>query len=100
MEKYIPHFERDQINLDLFLSLKEQDLVDMGITLLGPRRKLMNVIEQYKVGINCESVVTSPMYVPWERGTLLMRYSLIVLVPAHSVKIFQHRELYSFVLAR
>jgi hypothetical protein len=30
------------------LNLTENDLTDMGITLFGPRKKLLNVIKQYK----------------------------------------------------
>lgn len=30
------------------MELNEKDLTDMGITLFGPRKKLMNVIKQYK----------------------------------------------------
>uniref|UniRef100_A0A914DT91 SAM domain-containing protein n=1 Tax=Acrobeloides nanus TaxID=290746 RepID=A0A914DT91_9BILA len=41
-------FERDEITLSLFLNLTENDLTDMGITLFGPRKKLLNVIKQYK----------------------------------------------------
>lgn len=48
LEKYIPIFERDEINLNLFLKLTEQDLNDMGITLFGPKKKLMNVIKHYQ----------------------------------------------------
>ncbi|KAE9556049.1 hypothetical protein FO519_000683 [Halicephalobus sp. NKZ332] len=48
LEKYIPIFERDEITLNLFLKLTEQDLTDMGINLFGPKKKLMNVINHYQ----------------------------------------------------
>lgn len=48
LEKYISIFERDEITLNLFLKLTEQDLTDMGIKLFGPKKKLMNVINHYQ----------------------------------------------------
>uniref|UniRef100_A0A7E4W2J8 SAM domain-containing protein n=1 Tax=Panagrellus redivivus TaxID=6233 RepID=A0A7E4W2J8_PANRE len=48
LEKYIPIFERDEITLNLFLKLTEEDLAAMGITLFGPKKKIMNVIRHYE----------------------------------------------------
>lgn len=48
LEKYIPVFETNNITLSIFLNLTEKHLTDMGITLFGPRKKLLNVIQQYQ----------------------------------------------------
>jgi hypothetical protein len=48
LEKYIPIFEKSDITLNVFLNLKEKDLTELGITLFGPKKKLLNVIQQYK----------------------------------------------------
>uniref|UniRef100_A0AC34QK63 SAM domain-containing protein n=1 Tax=Panagrolaimus sp. JU765 TaxID=591449 RepID=A0AC34QK63_9BILA len=48
LEKYIPIFEKNEITLNLFLKLTEHDLSEMGITLFGPKKKLMNVIKHYQ----------------------------------------------------
>lgn len=48
LEKYILIFEKNEITLNLFLKLTEHDLTEMGITLFGPKKKLLNVIKHYQ----------------------------------------------------
>ncbi|KAI1713987.1 ankyrin repeats (3 copies) domain-containing protein [Ditylenchus destructor] len=49
LEKYLPNFQIRRINTVQQLSkLLEKDLNDIGITAIGPKKKLLNVICQYK----------------------------------------------------
>ena len=46
LEKYITIFETNDIDLALFGTLKESDLVDLGVISFGARRKLLLAISE------------------------------------------------------
>ncbi|KAL3984743.1 Ankyrin repeats (3 copies) family protein [Acanthocheilonema viteae] len=48
LEKYIEIFENENIDLNLFLELNDADLTEIGIKAFGPRKKMLNVIQQYR----------------------------------------------------
>ncbi|EFO21641.1 hypothetical protein LOAG_06847 [Loa loa] len=48
LEKYIEIFETENIDLNLFLELNDTDLMEIGIKAFGPRKKMLNVIQQYR----------------------------------------------------
>uniref|UniRef100_A0A915PUP7 NAD(+) ADP-ribosyltransferase n=1 Tax=Setaria digitata TaxID=48799 RepID=A0A915PUP7_9BILA len=48
LEKYIETFENENIDLNLFLELNDSDLMEIGIKAFGPRKKMLNVIQQYR----------------------------------------------------
>ncbi|XP_071176021.1 ankyrin repeat and SAM domain-containing protein 3-like isoform X1 [Mytilus edulis] len=47
LTKYLPVFEEQEINLEVFLSLTDNDLKEIGIQLFGPRKKLTNAIARW-----------------------------------------------------
>ncbi|VDK88515.1 unnamed protein product [Litomosoides sigmodontis] len=48
LEKYIEIFENENIDLNLFMELNDADLMEIGIKAFGPRKKMLNVIQQYR----------------------------------------------------
>ena len=44
VDKYSPLFEERGVTFDQLLSFTDKDLKDLGVTLLGPRRKLSSAI--------------------------------------------------------
>ncbi|VDO43569.1 unnamed protein product [Onchocerca flexuosa] len=48
LEKYIELFEIENIDLNLFLELNDDDLIEIGIKAYGPRKKMLNVIQRYR----------------------------------------------------
>ena len=48
VEKYKETFEQKGIDLDQLLQMSDEELKDLGITLLGPRRKLTSAIARAK----------------------------------------------------
>lgn len=47
LTKYLPIFEEQDVDLQVFLSLTDNDLKEIGIKLFGPRKKLMNAIARW-----------------------------------------------------
>ncbi|CAH1256630.1 ANKS3 [Branchiostoma lanceolatum] len=45
--KYLPVFEDQDIDLHVFLTLTDNDLKEIGIKLMGPRRKMTSAIARY-----------------------------------------------------
>ena len=45
MEKYEEIFQKEEIDLDLFLTMSEEEFGEIGITTLGARRRLSNAIK-------------------------------------------------------
>ena len=45
MEKYEEIFQKEEIDLDLFLTMSEEEFSEIGITTLGARRRLSNAIK-------------------------------------------------------
>ena len=45
MEKYGEIFQKEEIDLDLFLTMSEEEFAEIGITTLGARRRLSNAIK-------------------------------------------------------
>ena len=50
MEQYTELFAENEITLDLLDEISDQDLRDLGITKLGPRKKIMREIRRYLEG--------------------------------------------------
>ncbi|XP_035988004.1 ankyrin repeat and SAM domain-containing protein 3 [Fundulus heteroclitus] len=48
--KYLPLLEEQDIDLRLFLTLTENDLKEIGITLFGPKRKMTSAIARWHSG--------------------------------------------------
>ncbi|KAL5260826.1 hypothetical protein ACHWQZ_G006754 [Mnemiopsis leidyi] len=48
LEKYLLHFEKEDIDLQTFLTLTDTDLKAIPIDLLGPRKKILNYIKLVK----------------------------------------------------
>ncbi|KXJ11595.1 ankyrin repeat and SAM domain-containing protein 3 [Exaiptasia diaphana] len=46
--KYLPVFTEEEVDFDTLLTLSENDLVEIGINLLGPRRKIIKAIPAWK----------------------------------------------------
>ncbi|XP_078491637.1 ankyrin repeat and SAM domain-containing protein 3 [Ciona intestinalis] len=49
--KHLPIFQKQDIDLRIFLSLTEEDLKEIGITLFGPRRRMVSCIARLTSGI-------------------------------------------------
>ncbi|XP_052805036.1 ankyrin repeat and SAM domain-containing protein 3-like [Mya arenaria] len=47
LSKYVPTFEEQDVDLQVFLSLNDNDLKEIGIKLFGPRKKMMNAIARW-----------------------------------------------------
>lgn len=45
MEKYEEIFQKEEIDLDLFLTMSEEEFAEIGISTLGARRRLSNAIK-------------------------------------------------------
>ena len=45
MEKYEEIFQNEEIDLDLLLTMSEEEFAEIGITTLGARRRLSNAIK-------------------------------------------------------
>lgn len=45
--KYFPTFEEQDVDLQVFLSLNDNDLKEIGVKLFGPRKKMMNAIARW-----------------------------------------------------
>lgn len=45
MEKYEEIFKKEEIDLELFLTMSEEEFAEIGITTLGARRRLFNAIK-------------------------------------------------------
>ncbi|VDK72505.1 unnamed protein product [Onchocerca ochengi] len=66
LEKYVEIFETENIDLNLFLELNDADLMEIGIKAFGPRKKMLNVIQQYRTDgtlilcTNDAKVITCP----------------------------------------
>ncbi|XP_075035504.1 ankyrin repeat and SAM domain-containing protein 3 [Mixophyes fleayi] len=45
--KYLPIFQEQDVNLQIFLTLTETDLREVGITLFGPKRKMTSAIARW-----------------------------------------------------
>ncbi|CAD5111237.1 DgyrCDS566 [Dimorphilus gyrociliatus] len=56
--KYLPTFEEQDVDLTVFLSLNDDDLKELGVKLLGPRRKMINAIKRLQN--NSDEHVLSP----------------------------------------
>lgn len=48
MEKYGEIFQKEEIDLDLFLTMSEEEFAEIGITTLGARRRLSNAIKEMR----------------------------------------------------
>ncbi|XP_037081662.1 ankyrin repeat and SAM domain-containing protein 3-like, partial [Pollicipes pollicipes] len=47
LQKYQPMLERQEVDLQVFLVMTDEDLKEAGITLLGPRRKMTSAIARW-----------------------------------------------------
>lgn len=47
LSRYIDQFKHENVDLEVFFELKEQDFVDMNIA-YGPKKRMLDVIERYK----------------------------------------------------
>ncbi|XP_045208029.2 LOW QUALITY PROTEIN: ankyrin repeat and SAM domain-containing protein 3-like [Mercenaria mercenaria] len=47
LSKYLPTFDEQDVDLQVFLSLTDNDLKEIGIKLFGPRKKMMNAIARW-----------------------------------------------------
>ncbi|XP_052258661.1 ankyrin repeat and SAM domain-containing protein 3-like [Dreissena polymorpha] len=47
LSKYLTTFEEQDVDLQVFLSLNDNDLKEIGIKLFGPRKKMMNAIARW-----------------------------------------------------
>jgi len=45
MEKYEEVFQKEEIDLDLLLTMSEEEFAEIGISTLGARRRLSNAIK-------------------------------------------------------
>ena len=45
MEKYEEIFQKEEIDLDLLLTMSEEEFAEIGVTTLGARRRLSNAIK-------------------------------------------------------
>ncbi|VIO98096.1 conserved hypothetical protein,hypothetical protein [Brugia malayi] len=66
LEKYIEIFETENIDLNLFLELSDADLMEIGIKAFGPRKKMLNVIQQYR---------TDGTLIPCTNDTKVVQYT-------------------------
>lgn len=48
VDKYVPFFEEKSVTLEQLLSMTDEDLKELGIDLMGPRRKLTSAIARHK----------------------------------------------------
>ena len=56
MEQYEDKFRQEEIDLNLFLTMSEEEFSSIGITKLGARRKLSNAIKGCCISIECLSI--------------------------------------------
>ncbi|XP_064651001.1 ankyrin repeat and SAM domain-containing protein 3-like [Lineus longissimus] len=47
LTKYIPLFQEQDVDLQVFMSLTDNDLKEVGVKLFGPRRKMTNAIARW-----------------------------------------------------
>nr|CAB3225435.1 protein bicaudal C homolog 1-like [Phallusia mammillata] len=52
LEKYSEVFANQEVDLQTFLTLNESDLTELGITVFGPRKKILLAIEELKKNRN------------------------------------------------
>lgn len=48
LTKYIPMFDEQDVDFGMLLTLTESDLKEIGISLLGPRRKILTAVSRWK----------------------------------------------------
>ncbi|EGD80772.1 hypothetical protein PTSG_11713 [Salpingoeca rosetta] len=48
LEKYIPVFDKAEVDFKLLLNMSEHDLKEIGIAVFGPRRKIYNAVQRLK----------------------------------------------------
>ncbi|CEF71619.1 Sterile alpha motif domain and Ankyrin repeat and Sterile alpha motif/pointed domain and Ankyrin repeat-containing domain and Sterile alpha motif, type 1 domain-containing protein [Strongyloides ratti] len=48
LEKYLPNFERNKIDMTNFFKLTDDEIDEMGIKAFGPKKKLLNIIQKYQ----------------------------------------------------
>nr|XP_018667910.1 protein bicaudal C homolog 1-like isoform X2 [Ciona intestinalis] len=52
LEKYSEVFTKQEVDLQTFLTLTESDLTELGITIFGPKKKILMAIEELKKNRN------------------------------------------------
>ncbi|KAJ3106810.1 hypothetical protein HDU97_005517 [Phlyctochytrium planicorne] len=55
LSAYIPTFTEQEVDLNMFLTLGDADLKELGIKLFGPRKKIMNAIRECNIARNPET---------------------------------------------
>uniref|UniRef100_A0A0K0EXK5 NAD(+) ADP-ribosyltransferase n=1 Tax=Strongyloides venezuelensis TaxID=75913 RepID=A0A0K0EXK5_STRVS len=48
LEKYLPNFEKNKIDMTNFFTLTDDEIDEMGIKAFGPKKKLLNIIQRYQ----------------------------------------------------
>lgn len=64
LEKYIPLFEDQEINMDAFLVLSEADLKEIGITLVGHRKQILNAIANCRADLQTRGEYSALGFAP------------------------------------
>jgi hypothetical protein len=64
LERYVPAFRENEIDERVLPSLTAEDLKDLGVTLVGHRRRLLDAIAALDVAAPAAAVTTAPRDAP------------------------------------
>ena len=64
LERYVPVFRENEIDERVLPSLTAEDLKDLGVTLVGHRRRLLDAIAALGVAAPAAAVTTAPRDAP------------------------------------
>ena len=70
LERYEPAFRENNISADLLPSLTAKDLKDLGVTLVGDRRRLLDAIAALKANRGAPAEETAPTQISGNRPGL------------------------------
>src|SRR5580692_12039891 len=64
LERYVPAFLENRIEADILPSLTVEDLKDLGVTLVGDRRRLLDAIAALGAAVSATAVTAVPSDAP------------------------------------
>ncbi|KAJ8767430.1 hypothetical protein K2173_017474 [Erythroxylum novogranatense] len=66
LQKYEEAFDREEIDWDTLMWLTEEDLLGMGVTALGPRKKIVQALSELRKGSNLVVEAHRDLQIPGE----------------------------------
>src|SRR5215472_1569772 len=78
LERYEPAFRENRIEADVLPSLTFEDLKDLGVTLVGDRRRLLDAVAKLGVEAPARPVTAAPVRADAERRQLTVMFCDLV----------------------